>query len=224
MRRAKPGTTNHKPQTFFFVKFYRYPLSIIAYALIAIFVLAYVWNWLGNAALETYWYYFLAGAGIYLAIAFILSLAKLQWEWDVAIQVAFVLAPVLWYVNIKEPFKRPVYIFVVNSGYTGELKVYFNHAKDAPTNARSTADTLYFNFDREGEILLNEDVAYIKKSMHEQLFYLYPNRTKRKIMPVKLDKLPADTTLPVLLDDSIEADKGKINVMRYRLEFPQKLK
>jgi hypothetical protein len=206
------------------VKFYRYPLSIVAYALIAIFVLAYLWNWLGHAVLETYWYYFLAGAGIYLALAFILSLIKLQWEWDVAVQVAFVLAPVLWYVNIKEPYKRPVYIFVVNSGYTGDLNIYFNHAKDAPTNARSKADTLYFNFDKEGEILLNEDVPYIKKSMHEQLFYLYPNGTKRKITAVKRANLPADTTMAVLVDDSIGAEKGKVNVMRYRLDYPQRIK
>ena len=141
-----------------------------------------------------------------------------------AVQVAVVLAPVLWYVNIKEPYKRPVYIFIVNSGYTGKLNVYFNHAKDAPTNVRSKADTLYFHFDKQGEILLNEDVAYIKKSIHEQLFYLYPDKTKRKIMPAKPEVLPADTTMPVLLDDSIEAEKGQINVIHYKLEFPQRLK
>ncbi|MDQ3142818.1 MAG: hypothetical protein M3Q56_11295 [Bacteroidota bacterium] len=206
------------------MKFYRYPIAIVSYALLAIFVMAYVWNWVGNAELETYWYYFPAGAGIYLAIAVILSLAKLQWEWDVAMQVACVLAPVLWYVNIKEPYKRPVYIFVVNSGYTGKLNVLFNHTKDAPTNARNTSDTLYFNFDRDGDILLNEDVAYIKKSMHEQLFYLYPDKTKKRIMPAKLEQLPADTTLPVLVDDSIIADKGKVNILHYRLDYPQRLR
>ena len=206
------------------MKFYRYPLAIVSYALIGIFVLAYLWNWLGNAELETYWYYFPAGAAIYLTISFILSLLKIQWEWDVAVQVACVLAPVLWYVNIKEPYKRPVYIFIVNSGYTGKLDVIFNLDKDAPTNARKTDDTLYFNFNKDGEILLNEDAEYIKKSMHEQLFYLYPNTSKEKIMPAKINKLPTDTTKPVLIDDSIEADNGRLKVLHYQLNYPQRLR
>jgi hypothetical protein len=206
------------------VKFYRYPLAIVSYALLAIFVLAYAWNWLGNAALETYWYYFPAGAGIYLTISFILSKIKLQWEWDVAVQVACVLAPVLWYVNIKDPYKRPVYIFIVKSGYTGKLDVYFNQEKDAPTNARSKADTLYFKFDDRGEILLNEEAEYIKESMHKQLFYLHPDASKVKISPAQLNALPADTTKPVLVDDSIEAEKGKMKVLHYRLDYPQRLR
>jgi hypothetical protein len=220
-----PDTCYQIPNTPYLraVKFYRYPIAIVAYALLAIFVLAFAWNWLGNAVLETYWYYFPAGAAVYLFIAFILSKAKAQWEWDVAIQVACVLAPVLWYVNIKEPYKRPVYIFIVKSGYTGKLDVLFNHAKDAPTNAKSSKDTLYFKFDDEGEILLNEDAEYIKECMHKHLFYLHPDARKEKIMPAQLNKLPADTTKPVLVDGKIEAEKGKMNVMHYTLDYPQRL-
>lgn len=206
------------------MKFYRYPLAIVSYALIGIFLLAYAWNWLADTEPETYWYYFPAGAGVYLLIAFLLSKINMQWEWDVAVQVACVLGPVLWYVNIKEPYKRPVYIFIVKSGYTGKLDVLFNQAKDAPTNARSKADTLYFKFDDNGEILLNEEVAYIKESMQDQLFYLHPDSRKVKISPAKINALPADTTKPVLVNDSITTEKGKVQALHYRLDYPQKLK
>src|SRR3569623_480870 len=105
------------------MKFYRYPLAVVAYTLLAIFGLAYCYHYLGKLHMATYWYYFPAGAAFYLLLSLLLSKIKLQWEWDVAVQVALVLAPVLWYVNIKEPYKRPVYIFIVNSGYRGNLDV-----------------------------------------------------------------------------------------------------
>ncbi|MCX6311794.1 MAG: hypothetical protein NT084_09170 [Bacteroidetes bacterium] len=206
------------------MKFYKYPLALVSYALLAIFGLAYGWNWLANAKLETYWYYFPEGAGIYLLIAFVLSKLNIQWEWEVAIQVAFVLAPVLWYVNIKDPYKHPEYIFVVNYGYTGKLDVIFNLEKNAPTNAHSTADTLYFNFDEHGEILFNEDVAFVKAAMKKNLFLLYPNASRSRIPFVEKSALPSDTTKVVLVADSVEADKGRMKVMHYRIDYPQKLK
>ncbi len=206
------------------MKFYKYPLAIVSYALLVIFLLACGWNGLAHSKLEPYWYYFPEGAGIYLVIAFVLSKLNIQWEWDVVIQVAFVLAPVLWYVNIKEPYKHPVYIFVVNSGYRGKLDVIFNLEKDAPTNAHSTADTLYFNFDENGEILLNEDVAFIRDAMKNHLFFLYPNASKTRIPFAEKNALPSDTTTEVLVADSMETDKGRMKVMHYRLDFPQKLR
>ena len=149
---------------------------------------------------------------------------NIQWEWDVAIQVAFVLAPVLWYVNIKDPYKRPVYIFVVKSDYRGNLDVNFNLEKGAPTNARSIKDTLYFHFDDDGQILLNEDVAYIKESMRKRLFYIFPD-TKKTLVPfADIKNLPTDTTKKVLVEDTVEAVKGRMKVMHYRLDYPQRLK
>ncbi|HET6992897.1 MAG TPA: hypothetical protein VFJ43_16295 [Bacteroidia bacterium] len=206
------------------MKFYRYPLALISYALLVIFAFAFAWNYLGHSKLETYWYYFPAGAAFYLTLSFILSKLNIHWEWDVAIQVVFVLVPVLWYVNIKEPYKHPTYIFVVNSGYAGKLDIIFNLDKNAPTNAHSTADTLYFNFDENGEILLNEDVAYIKEAMKKQLFFLHPDATKTKIPYAEKNALPADTTKEVLVADSVEAENGRMKVMHYRLDFPQHLK
>ncbi|MEO5644521.1 MAG: hypothetical protein ABIQ40_17715 [Bacteroidia bacterium] len=200
------------------MKFYRYPLALVAYALLAIFVLAYAWNWLGDAAMETYWYYFPAGAAIYLFIAVLLSKLNIQWEWDVALQVACVLAPVLWYVNIKDPYKRPVYMFMVKSEYRGKLDVYFDHGKNAVTNANSTADTLYFKFDDNGEILLNEDVQYVKQCMHEHLYLIFPDKHKQKVVAAKINALPADTTQAYLVDDSLEVEEGKVHVMHYKIK------
>lgn len=206
------------------MKFYKYPLAIVSYALVAIFLLAYGWNWLGNAKIETYWYYFPAGAGIYLLIAFVLSKLNIQWEWDVVIQVAFVLAPVLWYVNIKTPYKHPVYIFLVNANYKGKLDVLFDQDKNAPTNAHSKADTLYFPFDENGEIMLNEDVTFIRDAMKNHLFLLHADASRTTVKFAEKNALPSDTTQVVLVADSVEANKGKMKVMHYRLDFPQKLR
>lgn len=206
------------------MKFYRYPLAIVSYTLIGIFVIVWAWHALGKSTMEPYWYYFPAGATFYLLVSFGLSKLNLQWEWDVAVQVAFVLAPVLWYVNIKDPYKRPVYIFVVKADYRGPLDVNFNLEKDAPTNARSTADTLYFTFDDEGQILLNEDVNYIKESMRKRLFFVYPNTNKVLVPFVNKKELPNDTTKVVLVEDSVEVDKGRMKAMHYQVNLPQKIK
>ncbi len=204
------------------MKFYRYPLSIIAYALLGIYLFAVAYHWLGGKVMDDYWLYFPAGAGIYLLIAFVLSKLNIQWEWDVAIQVAFVLGPVLWYVNQREPYKRPEYIFVVRSGYTGPLTIYFSQSEDAKTNVRSTADTLYFRFDDRGEIQLNEEADYVQQSMEKNLFYLYADRTKRRVTfaPDTL-QLPADTTKAVLVKLAPETEKGRMKVLHYRLQHPQ---
>jgi hypothetical protein len=135
------------------MNWYRYPVSVIAYALIGIFLISFGWHSLAGKAPAQYWYYFPAIAGIYLIAAFVLSKINLVWETDVLLQVALVLAPVIWYVNQREPYKRPVYIFVVNPIYTGKLDIIFQLNKDAQTNARSAADTLYFKFDEAGRIV-----------------------------------------------------------------------
>jgi hypothetical protein len=206
------------------MKFYRYPLALVSYSLIGIFLIVLAWHRLGGNAMETFWYYFPAGAAFYLVIAFVLSKLNFQWEWDTAIQVAFVLAPVLWYVNIKDPYKRPVYIFIVKEDYKGNLDVNFNLEKDAPTNARSTADTLYFTFDDDGQILLNEDATYIKESMRKRLFFLYPDTKKKRVQFADKNKLPADTTQKVLVEDSVEVEKGRLKAMHFTLNFPQHIK
>ncbi len=207
------------------MKFYRYPLSVIAYALLGIYLFAAAYHKLADKVMEDYWLYFPAGAGIYLLIAFVLSKLNIQWEWDVAIQVAFVLGPVLWYVNQREPYKRPEYIFVVKSGYTGPLDIYFSQAEDAKTHVRSTADTLYFRFDDRGDIQLNEEAEYVEQSLEKNLFYLYDDRTKKRVTfaPDTL-RLPADTTKPVLIKLAPETEKGRMNVLHYRLGYPQQLR
>lgn len=206
------------------MKFYRYPLSIIAYALIFIFLIVLAWHWLGNKPLAEYWYYFLIGAGIYLTVAFVISKITMAWEIEVLIQVVFVLAPVLWYVNQREPYKRPVYIFLINSQHSGKLDIYFSNEKSTETKVRSTADTLYFKFDKNGEILLNEDREYVRESMRKNLFIFYADGERKRTDFYKQDALPADTTKKVLVEDRMEAENGKMKVMHFRLDYPQRLR
>ena len=174
--------------------------------------------------MDHYWYYFPMGAGIYLFLSFVLSKINMQWEWDTAVQVAFVLIPVLWYVNIKEPYHRPVYIFVVNTDYKGPLDVNFDLSKNATTNANRLDDTLYFNFNEDGQILLNEDAAYVKECMRKHLFYLHPDASRTLVPFADKKNLPADTTKKVLVEDSVELDKGRMKVIHYTLNFPQHIK
>lgn len=206
------------------MKFYRYPLAIVAYALIFIYLVVLAWHLLGGSMPPFFWYYFLMGAGAYLFISFILSLLKLNWELDVLIQVAFVLGPVLWYVNQREPYKRPEYIFLINSQHKGALDIYFSNAKETETKVRSTADTLFFKFDRSGEILLNEDRDYVRLSMKKNLFVFFADGTRKRVQFCKSDSLPSDTLNKVLVEDPMEAVKGKIKVLHYRFDFPQRLK
>src|SRR6476620_7602393 len=139
------------------MKFYRYPLAIVAYALIFIYGVAMGWIKMGGMTPANYWLWFPGIAGIYLVCCFILSKIKMPWELDTLFQVALVLAPVLWYVNQKDSYKRSQFVFIAEPEFKGELEIHFSQEKDAPTNVRSTADTVYFKFDITGRMLINED-------------------------------------------------------------------
>lgn len=206
------------------MKFLRYPLSIIAYALIFFFLVVVAWHWLGHNQLAFFWYYLPMTAVAYLAAAFIVSKIKMPWELDVLIQVFCVLGPILWYVNQREPYKRPEYIFLINSEHSGNLDVYFSNEKSLETKVRSTADTLYFKFDKNGEILLNEERDYVRQSIRKNLFIFYSDGTRKRTKFYDKNALPADTTVKVLVEDSMEAEKGKMKVIHFRLDYPQKLR
>lgn len=206
------------------MKFYRYPLALIAYALLFIFLLAWGWHQLAGQSMATYWYYFPAGAGVFLLISFLLSKLKLHWELDVLLQVMVVLAPVLWYVNQREPYKRPVYIFVTNPVYSGKLTIRFNHDKNAKTNANNPSDTLYFKFDEDGSILLNEDGEYVRECMRKRLYTVFPDQSRKLVPFADKNHLPSDTLTKVLVEDTLIAEKGRMKELRYRIDFPQKLK
>jgi hypothetical protein len=207
-----------------FMKFYKYALSLVAYALLGIFILAMAYFWLGDKTPDVSWYYFPAGAAILLLCSFILAKLKLEWELDVVLQVAIVLGPVIWYVNQRETYKRPVYIFVINPLYTGDLDIVFNLDKNAETNAHKIADTLYFKFDEQGKIVLNEDAEYIRESMQKRLVILHPDGKKEIVPFVNKDSFPPDTLHKIVMEDTIIAEKGRMKEMRYRVNYPQRIK
>jgi hypothetical protein len=142
----------------------------------------------------------------------------------VLLQVAFVLAPVLWYVNQREPYKRPVFIFLVSSNHSGPLDIEFNLEKNAETNVRSHADTLYFKFDEDGRILLNEEGEYVRSQMRKNLYVYYADGSRKPAVLASINALPADTTQKVYVEDKMEVEKGRMKILHYRINFPQKLK
>ncbi|HTL81693.1 MAG TPA: hypothetical protein VL651_08310 [Bacteroidia bacterium] len=201
------------------MKFYRYPLAIVAYALIFVYGVAMAWIKMGDMTPASYWLWFPGIAGIYLACSFILSKIKMTWELDVVIQVALVLAPILWYVNQKDSYKRPQYVFVAEPDYKGELEIHFSSDKNAPTNARSIADTIYFKFDNTGRMLINEDGEYVKKMMKKNLFFFYPDHTKKQIPFVEYGGPKPKGEFVQM--DSIGTEKGKLTVLYYSVSSKQ---
>jgi hypothetical protein len=201
------------------MKFYRYPLALIAYALLFIFLFAFTWyQVLGETKqLPDYWYNFLIAAGAYLIISFILSKLKIHWEWDVLIQVVMVLAPVLWFVNQHEPFKRPVYVFVSTPTYKGKLDIIFKRNKKGQTNAHNPADTLYFKFDEEGKIVLNEEADYVRTCMQQNFVIRDAAGKMTKIEFVK-DTAYQDSTKRFLIEHKPEVEKGRYAVMHFELK------
>ena len=193
------------------MKFYRYPLALVGFALIFIFLFALGWTSIqkNNTGLSVFWYYMLAIAGTYVLVSLLLSKLKIHWEIDVLIQVALVLAPILWYVNQHDPYKRPVYIFVTNPVYSGKLDIVFAKNKDGRTNAHNPADTLYFKFDEDGKIVLNEEADYVRYSMHNNLFMIDGDGNRTHISFAKHDSLPTDNTKKVLIEYAADAQKGK---------------
>ena len=196
------------------MKFYRYPLAIIAYSLLFVYGVAMAWYKVGGLAPASFWLLFPAFAGSYLLISFILSRLKLNWELDVLVQVVFVLAPILWFVNRKEAFKSPEYVFIVEGGYSGQLEIHFNYEKDAPTNARSTDDTVYFKFDGNGRMLINEAGEYVKKMMKKNLYIFHPDHRRERVSLENGVNVTANVQAKF---DSAQVEKGKLIALYYSI-------
>lgn len=160
----------------------------------------------------------LAVAGSYLLISFILSKLKRAWELDVLIQVAFVLGPLLWYLNERPPYKPPVYVFMIDAGFEGDAQVIFTNDDKTKTKVRSTADTLYFKFDADGRIVLNEDSRTVRESIGNRFYLLYPDLSRKKIVVVpEGTKSTSDTTSYVAYEDSIASTNGKVEFITWKV-------
>lgn len=207
------------------MKWYAYPLAMVAWLLVACALFIAAWNWLGDAQ-NPWWLIGMFGvAGIFLGICFILTRLKFAWELEVLIQVVLVLGPLLWYLNQREPYRPPVYVFFIEAGYTGEVRSTFSNDDATKTQVRSTADTLYFRFDNDGQILLNEDFRTVQESIENRFFYVYPDGSRKKIDLIpKGSVVPADSTRFVGYVDTVASVKGKINYISWQLQRTDRLK
>lgn len=200
------------------MKWYAYPLALVAWLLVAVYILIFAWNFLGDSANPEWSYWLLVVAGFYLGISAVLSKVKLAWELDGLIQVAVVLGPLLWYLNQREPYKPPVYVFLIEAGYEGEARVMFTNDDATKTQVRSTADTLYFRFDGQGKILLNEDFRTVRAAMGNQFYYLYPDNSCKKIdVVLKNSVIVPDSLRFIAFEDTLVSEKGNIQYISWEI-------
>lgn len=207
------------------MKWYAYPLALVAWLLVAIYLFIFTWNALSSDPNPDWAWYLLAVAGAYLLATFILSKIKRAWEMEVAIQVALVLGPLLWYLNDRPPYTPPVYVFMIEAGFEGEARVYFTNDDATKTKVRSTADTLYFKFDAKGTMVLNEDFRTVRESMENRFYFLYPDQSRKKITVIpEGTKVAADSTAYVAFEDSTKSNNGKIEFISWRVSRADRMK
>jgi hypothetical protein len=200
------------------MKWYSAPVSLLAYLLVVIFLFSMAWHSISGNEMAAYWWYVPAAAGGYLLFAFILQLLKFDWELEVLIQVALVLGPLLWYLNQREPYQPPVYVFIVKSDYEGELQVNFAEENELKTRVRSDADTLYFAFDDNGRILVREDYNMVLDALHNRLYTVNRGGVKKKILTVKENQaVPADSVNTMARMVKTNTDKGRIKSIELKV-------
>jgi hypothetical protein len=207
------------------MKWYAYPLALVAWLLVAIWIFIFTWNYIGDAAMPTWHYWMLVIAGSYLVISVALARIKMSWELDAFIQVVFVLAPLLWYLNLREPYKPPVYVFLIDAGFEGDATVSFAHNETQETMVRSTEDTLYFKFDGDGTILLNEDFRTVREAISSRFYFLYPDGSQKKIQVVAEGAtVQPDSTVYVAFEDTMVSDKGNIQYISWKISRADRYK
>ncbi len=207
------------------MKWFAYPLALVAWLLVAIYLFIFTWNALSSDPNPEWAWYLLAVAGAYLLSTFILSKVKGAWEMEVVIQVALVLGPLLWYLNDRPPYTPPVYVFMVQAGFEGEARVYFTNDESTKTKVGSEADTLYFKFDARGEMTINEDFLTVREAMQNRFYFLYPDQTRKKINVVaEGTNIPTDSTAYVAYEDSIKSTKGNIELMIWKVSRADRMK
>jgi len=205
------------------MKWYAYPLALVAWLLVAIFLFIVTWNWLGELPNPEWYLYLPIGAVILVGVSVGLSYLKFAWELEVLIQVVFVLAPLLWYLNLREPYRPPVYVFLIEAGYTGHARISFTNDEATKTQVRSTADSLFFRFNAEGQMVLNEEYGMVQDGMQNRWYYLYPDGSRKKIEVVDVTKFHStDSTRFVAVQDSIASNKGKIEFIQWTLQRADK--
>lgn len=198
------------------MKWYTMPLAIVAYSMLVVLGFAALFNYIGGTPISLFWQIIGITAVAYLVLAFILSKLNIHWEITVLIQVALVLGPVLYFVNNNEPYRPPVFVFVVNPGFDGPLEITFKET--AETQVKKRADTLFFPFDVEGKIQLQEDYRMVKVAMETNCYFMYTDRTRVRIPFVRSRAmLPADSTKKVLVARESEAEGTKMKLLRYEV-------
>lgn len=196
------------------MKWYSMPIAIVAYAILAVVGFVTIFNSITGEWPSKFWQIIAVIAGVYLIAAFLLSRFRLQWEITVLIEVALVLIPILWFVNDRKPYQPPVFVFLVQSNYTGKLEIRFSDSEK--TQIRKMADTLYFPFDIDGRIQLQEDYQMVKTAMRKQCYYLLPDRSRVHI-PYAKDSIALDSSRIYLHETDTQVEKGKVKAFLYEI-------
>lgn len=199
------------------------PIAVVAYSMLVVTGFVWLWNYIAGTSLSQFWFIIAGIAGIFLVLAFVLSLIRIHWEFAVLIQVALVLGPLLYFINNNEPYRPPVLVFLVNGGYTGTLEIAFKET--AETQVKKRTDTLFFPFDVDGKIQLQEDYRMVKTAMEKNCYYLYNDRSRELIPFVAGPKaMPADSAKKILVSRPSQTKGAKMQVLNYEVEKAGRVK
>lgn len=200
------------------MKWFAYPVAIAAYLIYASLLVAGIYK---GFDFTGFWGWACITGAVFLLSAFVLSKTKLSDELKVAAQLALVLGPLIYLVNQKDSSETQVRVFVVPAGYTGQLQVRFSPKFERKEKSKS--DTVRMYFDSLGRIGVSEDY---RKVISDMVLHLYYKDSTGKMTPVpfaSLDKLPADTSKVVLVQDGSVYDDGHVKTLNYVLDKPHRI-
>lgn len=205
--------------TFAPMKWFTYPIAVVAYCIFAAMLLAGIFNGFHYSG---FWLWAVGAALVFLLAAFLLT--KVSWsdEGKVALQIALCLAPLILMSNFTENKKKQVRLFIVPENYTGKLQITFVSPRELKQTSKS--DSVVVQFDERGKTFSSDDYRRVMRDIENHLCY----RSKAgQIIPIQYadrDKLPADTARLVCTYISSDLREGRLANLYYEINKAGRLK
>lgn len=199
--------------TFAPMKWFTYPIAVVAYCIFAAMLVAGIFNGFNYSQ---FWFWAVGAALLFLVAAFLLT--KVSWsdEGKVALQIALCLAPLILMSNFTENKKKQVRLFVVPENYTGKLQITFVSPREMKQTSKS--DSVVVVFDENGKTFSSDDYRRVMRDMENHLCYRSKSGKITPIMFADQDKRPADTAQLVCTYISSDLREGRLSHLYYNID------